>query len=131
MDGGAEVTLVRFLRLSDAPPPAREVLEVARDGSFSAWRSIHAAVGRFAGSVPDPAGLRRLVEAVADSSPPRAGSLPLDATVDTVKAGDRELEVGANGSVDGPWGELLEACRALVAGVDFGFTKLVLWVFGG
>jgi hypothetical protein len=64
--------------------------------------------------VPDPSGLRALVAGVAGSSPPSAGSLPLDATVDTLAVAGRELEVSANGSVDGEWGALLDACRGLL-----------------
>jgi hypothetical protein len=131
MDGRAEVSLVRLMRLSDAPPPAREVLDVADDGSFTAWRSIHDVVGRFAGSMPDPEGLRGLVAAVSGDAPPSAGTLPLDATVDSLEAAGRELEVSANGSVDGAWGALLEACRTVLAGVGSSPVAAVALVIKG
>jgi hypothetical protein len=131
MDGRAEVSLVRLLRLSDAPPPAREVLDVADDGSFTAWRSIHDAVGRFAGSVPDLERLRGLVEAVSGDRPPGVGELPLDATVDSLEAGGHELEVSANASVDGPWGELLAVCREQLEGVGSSPVAAVALVIEG
>jgi hypothetical protein len=125
------MSLVRFLRLSSAPPPAREKIDVADDGSYTAWRSIDDVVGRFAGSVPDPEVVRGLVAAVAGVAPPALGALPHDATVDSVGAGGQELEVSANGSVEGPWGELLAACRELVAGVGSSPLAAVALVIDG
>lgn len=106
--------LLRFARLSDAPPPARELVEVANDGSMTGWLSQGPIVGSCRGRVPDPAGLRALVERAIAVPAPRGGPYPLDATVESLEAGGHELETTVQGTVDGPWGELLAAARSLL-----------------
>lgn len=108
------MTLLRLARLSDAPPPARELLEVGDDGRFSGWRSQGPVVGAFRGTVAGIDGLRGLVERASASSPPGAGDLPLDATVDSLAAAGRELRVAASGTPEGAWGELLRAARTIL-----------------
>jgi hypothetical protein len=108
------VSLIRLLRLSDAPPPAREIVDVAQDGSMTGWRSIHDAVGRFAGTAPDLEALRALAEATAGMGPPGTPTLPHDATTDNLTTTAGELVVSDKATPDGPWGELLVACRRLL-----------------
>jgi hypothetical protein len=113
MDDRAQVSLVAFHRLGGYPPPEREMLEVELDGAFRLWRSIAPAVGRFAGQVAEPAEFQRLVEAAAADAPPAGGSVTPDAPIETVVVGDASLRLEAGVAIEGPWGELLDACRRL------------------
>lgn len=108
------MSLLRFARLSDAPPPAREMLDVADDGSLTGWRSQGPVVGACAGRAPDLAALRALVERVAGTEAPRHGDVPADATVESLEAGGQELETTEHGTIGGAWGELLAAARVLL-----------------
>ncbi len=109
---------VTFARLSDAPPPLREMLDVEADGSWRAWRSVGQAIGRFAGDGATT--LAALAERAATESPPPTGELPPDASVDRItitQAGRRRSHVRSFGSTQRPagaWGELVAACRALL-----------------
>jgi hypothetical protein len=117
VDGRAEVSLVRLSRLSDAPPPARELLDVDDDGSVAGWLSQGPAIGRFAGSVPDITGLRGLVDAAAGTDPPSTATFPHDATIDRLRVAGDELVTSDKTTPDGAWGELLAATRALLDGL--------------
>ena len=108
------MTLLRLARLSDAPPPARELLEVGDDGGFRGWRSQGTVVGAFRGTVAGIDELRGLVERASSSTPPDAGDLPLDATVDSLGAAGMELRVAASATPEGAWGELLRAARTVL-----------------
>lgn len=108
------MSLLRFARLSDAPPPAREMLVVADDGSLTGWRSQGPVVGACAGRAPDVAALRELVDRAAGARVPRRGDVPADATVESLEAGGQALETTEHGSIDGPWGDLLAAARTLL-----------------
>lgn len=110
------MTILRYARLSDAPPPARDLLAVADDGTLSGWLSQGPLIGAYGGAVPDLARLRALVDAAGAAPVPDPGTLPLDATVESLEAGGRELRVRDGSVVDGPWGTLLDAVRALVEG---------------
>jgi hypothetical protein len=118
MDGRAEVSRVSFDRLSDAPPPLRETLDVEDDGSWRVWRSVGQAIGRFAGSpeVADSAGKRilELAAAAEGSDPPSKGKFPPDATIERIHVGDRSATVPYRHTPDGPWGELVAASRRLL-----------------
>lgn len=114
MDGGTEMTLLRLARLSDAPPPARELLDVGDDGTLRGWRSQGPLVGACRGAAPDVDRLRALVAAAAAAPVPRAATFPLDATVESLEAGGVELDVTEHTVLDGAWGDLLEAARGLL-----------------
>lgn len=109
---------VAFARLSDAPPPLREMLDVDDDGSWRAWRSVGLAIGRFAGSGDAAGGAgRRILELAAEaeaSEPPRDGGDAPDATVDSIDLGDRSVWVPYRKTPDGPWGKLFQATRDLL-----------------
>jgi hypothetical protein len=105
-----------FLRLSDAPPPLRELLDVEEDGSWRAWRSNASAIGRFAGR---DAGGRGVLEAAraatASGPPPTSGAAGvLDDAVDELTIDGSTVEVAHGHIPAGPWGEALEAARDLV-----------------
>ncbi len=127
---------VAFARLSDAPPPAREMLAVAADGSWTAWRSIGAAIGRFAGAAGTGAAdagerIVELAEAAAAAEPPRAGELPPDATVDSLEVAGRSATIGSRDEPEGPWGALFAACRGLIeAATDHPAAAIALVIAG-
>jgi hypothetical protein len=106
--------LLRFRRLADAPPPERELLDVQADGTATAWRSNGGVIGRFAGPVPDPEGLRTAVKGVDGVAPPPDPDLPADAAVEVLEIGDRRARFASRVPVDGPWGPLVGACRSLL-----------------
>jgi hypothetical protein len=117
VDRRAAVNGVSFSRVSGSPPPARALLEVHADGSWTAWRSIGLAVGRFAaeGGAESPgARIIELGEATAGADAPELGDQPLDTTIDRVAVDGRSVAVGYRAEPDGPWGELLAACRELL-----------------
>lgn len=111
------MSLVRLSRLSDAPPPARELLDVGDDGSVTGWLSQGPAIGRFAGSVPDLAGLRGLAGAVSGVEPPTQDTFPHDATIDRLRTAEGELVTSDKTTPEGPWGELLATARGLLDGL--------------
>jgi hypothetical protein len=111
------MTRITFARLSDAPPPMREMLEIEDDGSWRAWRSVGQAIGRFADRGGADAAGRRIVELAAateEADPPAASEFHPDATVDTIRVGERSVAVSYRASRTGPWGELLSATRGLL-----------------
>lgn len=112
------MSLVRYGRFADAAPPERELLEVADDGSATAWRSIARAGGRFAGQVPDPARLHVLVEAAMAVDPPRSVELPPDVVVETLEVGGVEVTLPLDAPPAGPWADLAMACRAALVEVS-------------
>jgi hypothetical protein len=108
---------VTFTRLSDAPPPLRETLDVDADGSWRAWRSVGQAIGRFAGAGDAAAPGHRIVtlaEAATEIDPPGPGDASADTTWDTIEAGGTSLRVPYRATPEGAWGELLAACRGLL-----------------
>ncbi len=106
--------MLRLSRLSDAPPPARELLEVADDGTLSGWRSQGPGIGRFGGSAPDIDGLRALIGAAVATPEPEIGRLSLDATIESLEADGRSARFSVHTTPDGPWGALLLAARSLL-----------------
>jgi hypothetical protein len=114
MDAGVVTMLVEFRRLSDTPPPERELLEVADDGTATAWRSNGAAIGRFAGPVADASDLRTFVAAAREADPPEPGEVPPGASVETIETGGATGRVVSRRQVAGPWAPLVEACRAIL-----------------
>lgn len=108
------MTAWSFSRLSDAPPPLREVLDVAGDGTFTMWRSVGEIVGRFSGALPDAGSAGALAASAAAGDPPPAPELAPDATVDTVSVGGRSHATTQHRRPDGPWGDLLALGRELL-----------------
>lgn len=111
MDGGTQVSLLRYRRLSSAPPPERELLTVEPDGSWTGWRSGGSMVGRFGGRIADPDWLRALADRAAAGDAPAGGELPFDAAYERIEAGGREASLRAGAGVPGAWGELVAWCR--------------------
>jgi hypothetical protein len=107
---------VAFARLSDAPPPMREKLDIDDDGAWQAWRSVGRAIGRFSGSggVAGADRILALATAAESMEPPDPGGKTRDTTFDTLTIGDRSVRLPYRGILDGPWGELLTACRDLL-----------------
>lgn len=108
------MTAWSFSRLSDAPPPLRELLDVADDGTFTMWRSVGEIVGRFAGTVPDAGAAAAVAADSAAGDPPAAPELAPDATVDTVTVAGRSHTTTQHRRPDGPWGDLLALGRELL-----------------
>lgn len=111
------MTVVAFRRLSAAPPPERELLTVHDDGRAEAWRSNGAAIGRFAGPVPDLEAFRAAAAAAAGAGAPPSPELPAGASLDEVEIGGVTARFEARDPVEGPWAALVEACRALLDGL--------------
>ena len=103
------------------PPPDREVLDIASDGSFTMWRSNGSAsyppspVGRFSGklSVEDAGQLETLATAAA-----AAGDLdvtpPPDAAIERIELEGATARVGHHEEPEGPWGPLAALLRRLL-----------------
>ncbi len=118
MDDRAAMSRVAFARLSDASPPLREMLDVDENGSWTVWRSVGVAVGRFAGSGEAASGAgKRIIDLAAaaeGSQEPSSKDVGADATVDSIDIGDRSVAVPYRHSPDGPWGALFAACRIVL-----------------
>jgi hypothetical protein len=108
------MTLLRYRRLADAPPPERELLDIDEDGSFTMWRSNGPTIGRFEGQVTHIAELAGRAMAAASAAVPEAADIPADASMETVELEGGSLSVEAGEPVAGPWGEVLTACRSLL-----------------
>jgi hypothetical protein len=111
------VTGVSFSRISGSPSPSHESLDVRSDGTWTAWRSTGLAAGRFAGEGgPGSRGARivELADAAVDADAPELGEQPMDPTIDRVEVDGHSVTVEYREEPDGPWGELLAACRALL-----------------
>ena len=125
---------VAFSRISGSPPPARELLSIRPDGSWSAWRSVGRAAGRFAGpGGPGTQGARivELAEPAAGAEAPDLGDQPMDTTIDRVEVDGRSVAVGYRAEPDGPWGELLAACRGLLKdAIDHPVAAIALVIVG-
>ncbi len=105
------MTELTYRRVSDARPPVRDQA-VLDAGALTAWRSIGAEVGRFAGRDDDVSRLRALLPAaLAAPRPARAGQVPPGAIVEVLTAGEAELPIAPGDAPDGAWGALLAACR--------------------
>jgi hypothetical protein len=112
------VSRVSFARVSGAPPPARELLSIEDDGSWTAWRSTGRAAGRFAGPAgTNGPGARIIALAAAAADSPDPGpppNAPVDTTMDHVTVDGRSVTIGYRAVPEGPWGQLLEALRGLL-----------------
>ena len=110
--------LVVYRRSGGRQPSDDERLDVWPDGRFDARRTVGGRrIGRFAGQLDASAvsDLQAAADAVA-----AAGDLAIDtpmdgATVSLLAAG-HEVRVGSNEQVEGPWGVLLAAVKALLDG---------------
>jgi hypothetical protein len=108
------MSTVRFSRLSDVDPPARELLALDADGSLSMWRSVARAVGRFRGTREDADALAALARAAATTPIPASRELQPDTTADHLEVDGATLVLGEWDRLDGPWGALLSHCRELL-----------------
>jgi hypothetical protein len=97
------------------PPPDNEGLRIEDDGSFTMWRSISPAIGRFAGTLA-PAELSKIkteVQAAAatgDLTKPPAR----DGSVEGIDIAGARATLGSNDYAEGPWGVLIEHLRKLL-----------------
>lgn len=105
---------ITFRRISNHPPPERELLTIDDDGGFSMWRSTGFVGGRFAGTVPDAGRVLRLVESAARVPGPETAALPPGASLEEVEVDGRAARFEARRDVVGPWGELLSELRVLL-----------------
>jgi hypothetical protein len=105
------VTRIGYRRIAPGRPPERELLAVEADGSATGWRSNGPIVGRFAGRPPGVEAVLSLAEAALALDPAPLPELPPGAAVETVEAGSVSARFLAGRTPDGPWGELLAACR--------------------
>jgi hypothetical protein len=90
-------------------------LRIEDDGSFTMWRSISPAIGRFAGTLA-PAELSKIkteVQAAAatgDLTKPPAR----DGSVEGIDIAGARATLGSNDYAEGPWGVLIEHLRKLL-----------------
>jgi len=109
---------IAYRRSGGREPSDDERLDVWADGRFHARRTVGGRrIGRFGGSLEDSAvaDLRAVVGAVGAVGD-LAVDTPMDgATVSLLVAG-REARIGSNERVEGPWGVLLSAVKALLDG---------------
>lgn len=108
--------LVSFARIAFSPPPLREMLAVGAEGSATGWRSNGPIVGRFAGRVDDIESLQAAIAGLDAKGGPTPGPLELvpDAAWEEVQAAGRTARFAADDEVEGPWGALVDRCRALL-----------------
>jgi hypothetical protein len=95
------------------PPPDRERLEVADDGTFTLWRSVRSpVVGRFGGRLDDglSAQVSSLAAAAAAVEPPAGPQVPGAAT-ETITVDGVSLRTGSSNDPPGPWGALVVVLR--------------------
>jgi hypothetical protein len=118
VSGGPADALVVYRRSGGREPSDDERLDVWSDGRFEARRTVGGRrLGRFAGRLEasDMAELQAAVEAVG-----AAGDLaidtPLDGATVSLLAAGHEVRVGSNEQVEGPWGVILGAVKALLDG---------------
>lgn len=104
-----------FRRTSDSPPAEHEILEIDADGSFAMWRSTGRVVGRFAGVIPDIDALTGEADRASHTPPQGSDRIAMDATLERIDVDGHEIAVAADLTLEGPWGALLERCRALMS----------------
>jgi hypothetical protein len=96
------------------PPPDRERLEIADDGTFTMWRSVRSpVVGRFGGGLDEGLSeqVRELAAAASAVEPPAEAQVPGAAT-ETVTIDGVSFRTGSSNDPPGPWGGLVEALRS-------------------
>ena len=108
--------IVRYGRIGGrVQPPDNEGLEAENDGSFSMWRSIAPAVGRFAGKLPaDELGKLRSEAKKAAAEGDTARPPTMDGSAERIQVEGATVTMGSNDYLEGPWGELIEHVRRLL-----------------
>ncbi len=97
------------------PPPDNEGLQINDDGSFTMWRSISPAIGRFAGEL-EASELSKIKTEVQQAA--AAGDLTKeparDGSVEGIDIPGAHASLGSNDYAEGPWGVLLDHLRKLL-----------------
>ena len=108
--------MVGFSRIGGrVPPPDNEGLQIDDDGSFTMWRSIAPAIGRFAGSL-EPSEFNRVKEEAAKVAAAGDFSKPpsRDGSVDSIDVDGAHASLGSNDYAEGDWGVLITHLRRLL-----------------
>jgi hypothetical protein len=109
--------IARYLRSGGrVPPPDAESLEIADDGTFVMWRSVHSPlVGRFEGRLEGDSlrVLEQEVAAAAAAGPLQRHPVP-DAARESIEAGGALATLGHPDRVDGPWAPVVIRLRSLL-----------------
>jgi hypothetical protein len=108
--------IVRYSRTGGrVPPPDNEGLQIEDDGSFSMWRSIAPAVGRFAGKL-DAGELTKIKSEAKEAAAAGDFSKPPspDGALDQIDVEGGHASLGSNDYAEGPWSALLEHLRKLL-----------------
>jgi hypothetical protein len=108
--------IVRYARIGGrVPPPDNEGLEVDNDGSFTMWRSIAPAVGRFAGKLATADMSRLKTEAAKAAAQGDVSLQPtMDGSAERFEVEGATATMGSDDYVEGPWGELTAHVRKLL-----------------
>jgi hypothetical protein len=97
------------------PPPDNEGLRIEDDGSFTMWRSISPAIGRFAGKL-EPGELTKIKKEVQAAA--ATGDLTKqparDGSAEGIDIAGARATLGSNDYAEGPWGVLIEHLRTLL-----------------
>jgi hypothetical protein len=108
--------IVRYSRVGGrVPPPDNEGLRIDDDGSFSMWRSIAPAIGRFAGKL-EPSEVNSIKSEVKNAAAAGDFSKPPspDGSVDLVDIDGGHASLGSNDYAEGAWATLLDHLRQLL-----------------
>ena len=115
MSEGSPISELVFRRVAGGREPVLDVLRCQDPEPALIWRSRGAAVGRFSLVGGAAARVLAAAAAVGSTAPPGAASpRPADRVAEYLTLDGVALVVPAATAVDGPWGELLAACRAAV-----------------
>ncbi|OGO57503.1 MAG: hypothetical protein A2V85_17155 [Chloroflexi bacterium RBG_16_72_14] len=102
-----------FRRVAGGREPDRVVLRLQDPEPAVVWRSRGAAVGRFSLAGEAVARVRAAAEKAGALAPPESPStLSAHVLAEYLTLDEASLAVPAGTEVDGPWGDLLAACRA-------------------
>ncbi|HYO43981.1 MAG TPA: hypothetical protein VES19_12350, partial [Candidatus Limnocylindrales bacterium] len=106
-----------YRRVAGGRDPDRDVLRAGADGESRVWRSRGATAGRFETRPEALVRVRAAIAGVAGIEVPAAfaGASPgSDVVAEHLSLDGATLAAPAATAADGPWGELLAACRAAV-----------------
>jgi hypothetical protein len=108
--------IVRYSRIGGrVPPPDNEGLQIDEDGSFTMWRSIAPAIGRFDGKL-EPSELNSVKSEVKKAAAAGDFSRPpsRDGSVDSIDIDGAHASLGSNDYAEGDWGALITHLRRLL-----------------
>lgn len=108
--------IVRYARIGGrVQPPDNEGLQVENDGSFTMWRSIAPAVGRFAGKLSADDLSRLKMEAAKVAAQGDVTRQPtMDGSAERFEVEGATATMGSDDYVEGPWGDLTMDVRRLL-----------------